>query len=123
MEQQPKEIKMIEVQNTVKYLGVTLNNKRNCYSNHIRDSMVKGNKYVSILPATIATSTNRLLIGKTYWKSIALPSILFSSKVINYNKTQLDELQRIENKAWRYILHAPKYAPVAAFRSEVGAES
>ena len=79
--------------------------------------MVKGNKYVSILPATIATSTNRLLIDKTYWKSIALPSMLFGSEVINYNKTQLDELQRIENKAWRYILHAPKYAPVATFRS------
>ena len=37
--------------------------------------MNKARRYANLMPAVIAKSCNKLLIGKTYWKSAALPAI------------------------------------------------
>ena len=63
---------------------------------------------------------NRLLIGKTYWKSIALPSILYGVNVINLSEDDIKDLQVIENDVYRTILNAPGYAPNTTLRSEIG---
>ena len=64
-----------------------------------------------------------MLIGKTYWKNIILPKILYGSGVINYTKADIETIQQTENKAYRYIFQAPKHTLVAALRGEVGASS
>ena len=43
--------------------------------------MNKARRYANLMPAVIAKSCNKLLIGKTYWKSAALPAILHDSEV------------------------------------------
>ena len=68
-----------------------------------------------------ARSCNRLLIGKVFWKGVALPSLLHSMEAIFLTKAELSKLQIIENKVYRIILRAPRYTPNSALRSEVGA--
>ena len=71
----------------------------------------------------ISKSCNKLLIGKTYWKSCVLPAILFGTSLINMTEKDIEELQKIENCVYRHILGAPSYAPVCTLRGEVGASS
>ena len=66
--------------------------------------------------SVINKSCNKLLMGKAYWKNIALPSILYGSNVINMTVSEIEEIQRIENSVGRQILGAPKYAPVCTLR-------
>merc|ERR1711874_560133 len=40
---------------------------------------------------------NKVLIGKTFWKGVALPSILMGNQVVNFTKTQIEGLQVTEN--------------------------
>lgn len=68
----------------------------------------------------IARSCNKLMIGKTFWKSVALPSILYGTKVINLTEDEINKLRRIENSVWRQILGAPGYAPICTLRGEIG---
>ena len=68
------------------YFGVTLQNKRDCYKLHIIESMNKAKKYSNLMPAVIARGCNKLLIGKTYWKRAALPSILHGTEVVFLSK-------------------------------------
>ena len=73
--------------------------------------------------SVVHKSCNRTLIGKTYWKSVILPSVLFSSSVIVWREGELDELQRSENSVWRFVMQAPGYTPITALRGEVGASN
>ena len=68
----------------------------------------------------IERSCNKILVGKTYWEMVIIPSLLFASAVINWNKTELDTLQRSEDGVWRKILGAPGYTPLVAMRGDLG---
>ena len=99
---------------------MTLQNKRDCYKLHRIESMNKATKYSNLMPAVIAKSCNKLLIGKTYWKSAALPSILHGTEVIFLSKKYIADLQTVENKALRYTVNARKSTAISALRGEIG---
>ena len=88
---------------------MTLQNKRDCYKLHRIESMNKAKKYSNLMPAVIAKICNKLLIGKTYWKSAALPSILHGTE-----KNYIADLQTVENKALRYTVNARKATAISA---------
>ena len=73
------------------------------------------------MPSVIAKSCNKLLVGKTYWESAALPSILHGSEVIYYSEAEIKRLQIEENKAYRYIVNARKSIAISALRGEIRA--
>ena len=61
-----------------------------------------------------------MLIGKTYWKNIVIPSILQSIGVIPYTNTEINELQKIENGVYRKILGGRQNSPICVLRGEIG---
>merc|ERR1711888_40940 len=61
-----------------------------------------------------------ILIGKTFWKGVALPSILMGNQVVNLNLTQERELQTIENGVYRKILGGGP-AVLETMRGDIGA--
>ena len=65
-------------------------------------------------------SCNIILIGKTYWKSAALPAILHGSEAIYISNTYLANLQKEENKALRYIVNDRRKTAISALRGEFG---
>ena len=52
---------------------------------------------------------------------MAIPSILFGRAVVTTCKNNIEKIQRIENKVWRYLLGIGGYAAVEALRGEIGA--
>ena len=118
---QPEEIKEIKVTNKIKYLGVWINNSKNMFKEHKKETLKKAEKLANITYPIIGKSCNKVMIGKTFWKCICLPGILFASAIIPYNKTEIAKLQRTENKVFRQILGAPKYTPICTLRGEIGA--
>ena len=101
-------IEDIPVTKKINYLGITI-----CYKLQKLESLEKAKKNANIMPAVIAKSW---IIGKTYWKSAALPSILHGSEVIYYNEAEIKKLQIEENKAFRYIVNARKCTAISALR-------
>ena len=71
----------------------------------------------NMMLSIINRSTNKLLIGKTYWKNVILPEILYGLDNIVYNKKEIEQLQNSENQAYRLILTAPRYTDVEILRS------
>ena len=61
------------------------------------------------------------MIGKSYWKGLCLPAILYAAEVVEYTDTEIKKLQIIENTVFRTILGARKFTPVSTLRGEVGA--
>ena len=88
-------IEYISVTNKINYLGITIQNKKDCYKIQKLESLEKAKKSANIMLAVIAKSCNKLIIGKTYWKRAALPSILHGSEVIYYNEA---EIKKVTNK-------------------------
>ena len=66
-------------------------------------------------------SCNKLMIGKCYWKCVALPSFLHGASILSLTETEIKKLQVCENGVFRQILGAPRYSPVCTLRGEVGA--
>ena len=62
-----------------------------------------------------------VIVERATWKMMAIPSILFGRAVITTSKTNIEKLQRVENKVWRYLLGIGGYATVEALRGEIGA--
>ena len=47
--------------------------------------------------SVIEQSCNKLLIGKTLWKSLVLLSVMYGTNIINLTEDNISELQKIEN--------------------------
>ena len=71
----------------------------------------------------LSQSCNKILIGKTFWKDICLPAILYVSGILGYTKIEIEELQRIENSVYRQIMGAPRYAQIPTLRGEIGSST
>ena len=113
-------INNIKVVNSIKYLGITINEGRNCFKDQKKEKIMSAKQYANMMMTVIARSSNKLMIGKTYWKNVILPEVLYGAEVITYNKTEIADLQKAENQAYRQILGAPRFSPVCTLRAEVG---
>merc|ERR1712121_480659 len=71
--------------------------------------------------ALIEKCCNKILIGKTFWKGVALPSILMENQVANLNLVQVNELQIIENGVYRKKLGAAHGTVLETIRGDIGA--
>lgn len=123
MKDQIDDIEGIKVVDDIKYLGIKINAGRLMFRKHKKEMMEKAQKLANTTYSVIAKSCNKLMIGKTYWKSLALPSFLYGSSLINMTEKEIENLQVIENKVYRHILGAPGYTAVATLRGEIGASS
>ena len=123
MKEQPEHIEGIKVVDRIKYLGTEIDNKRNYLKIQRIKIIEKARKLANMTYAVIEKSCNKLLIGKTYWKSVALSAILYGINVINLTEDDIKSLHTIENSVYRAILGAPDYAyaPNSTLRSEIGA--
>ena len=119
----PSQIEGIQMVNQIKYLGFVVINKKNCLSDHKNNNLMKAKKMTNILHSIVARSYLRIKMGKTYWKGLAMPIFLYGAEVVNYNQSDLKELQKVDNKAYRTILQAPNYTAVEGLRGDIGASS
>ncbi|CAL4081846.1 unnamed protein product [Meganyctiphanes norvegica] len=115
-----KEIAGIKVTNNITYLGLEMNNTINMFRNQKINTSEKARKLANITYSVISRSCNKILIGKTFWKCVVVPSLLHGIEVINYTNTEINKLQIIENSVYRKILGARPNSAKEALRSEIG---
>ena len=121
MKEQPDELMGIQVVQSIKYLRIEIDNKRNYFKTQREKIIQKARKMANLTHCVIEKSYNKLLIGKTYWKSIALPTILYGTYIVNLTTEEnIKALQRIENSVYRTILGAARYTANATLRGEIG---
>ena len=116
-------IRGMDIVEEVKYLGVTVSNKKDVFKVHREKVIIKARRMTNMTYAVIHKSCNRVLIGKTYWKNVVMPGLLYGSSVFCWNVSELDRLQKCENAVWRCVLGAPSYAPLVTLQGEVGSSS
>ena len=120
LEDIPEEIEGIKTVKEIRYLGITIENKRNMFSKQKKQMIEKAQKLANMTYAIISKSCNKLMIGKTFWKNVALPAVLHGAAVLDINENEIQKLQTIENGVYRKILGAFKGTAVAALKGEVG---
>ena len=94
MKEKPQEIAGIKVNDKLKYLGITINDNRNFFKEQKKIMLEKALRMANMTYSIIARSCSRLLIGKTYWKSIALPTILYGANLIHFTKQEIENCYR-----------------------------
>ena len=92
MKDPPTDIEGIEVTDSVKYLGTKIANKRNCFQEHKKQIFKKAYKFINQTASIAARSCNRLMVGKVFWKGVALPSLLHSMEAIYLTKAEINKL-------------------------------
>ena len=116
-----KEIEGIEVVRSMKYLGVEINDTDDIFKIQKIKMQEKAETIAKNTYSVIEKCCNKVLIGKTFWKGVALPSILMGNQVTNLNKTQIKELQTIENGVYRKILGGVPGTVLETVRGDIGA--
>ena len=111
----------IKITNEIKYLGVRISNSRKIFTKQKTDMISKAQRLANCTYSVIAKSVNKVLIGKTFWKHVALPSVLHGMPIVELTKTDLAKLQRIENGVYRRILGGQRYTPICTLRGDIGA--
>ena len=81
---------------------------------------VKAKRLGNMTHSVICKSVNKLLMGKTYWKNVVLPSLLQSSEVMPFTNKEIQDIQVIENGVLGKILGARKGTPISVLRGEIG---
>ena len=118
-----KTVRGIQEFDKIKYLGITIDNSRQCFTTHVGNSYNGARKMLAVLYSILGTCCNRLLIGKTFWKGLALSNFMYGSDVVVYGSNGLGKLQSFDNQAYRYILGLPRNTAACGIRSEIGASS
>ena len=118
-----EEINEIKVENSTKYLGIMIENSRMCFNLQKKKLYESGLKFVNMIYSILGKCCNRMLIGKTYWKGLVLPNILYGTDVIGMRSEDISKLQTLDNMAYRFILKVPKYTAIEFLRGEVGASA
>ena len=81
--QEVREIGGIPVGEQTKYLGVQIVIKKEMFAEQKKTCNSQGTETGKYdLYGITSRSCNKLMIGKTYWKSVALPSILYGTNVV-----------------------------------------
>ena len=76
MKMKPEEIEVLKVVDNIKYLRLKIDDKRNMFKTQKSEMTAKAQNLANLTYSLIEKSCNKIMIGKTYWKSVAIPSIL-----------------------------------------------
>ena len=114
------EIEGIQIKPGMKYLGIWFEDTKDIFKNHKENKIRLAERLANNTHSVLMRSCNRLIVGKAYWKNVALPAIIYGSGVIIWNKKEQEKLQVIQNKVCRKMLNAPRWATNSATRGEIG---
>ena len=92
--EQHEHLRNIKVVQIMKYIGMEINNKRNNFKTQRGKIVDNARNIANITYSVIEKRCNKLLIGKTFWKSIALPSLLYGTNIISLSD---DNIKNTEN--------------------------
>ena len=99
-----KEIEGIPVAEETKYLGVKIINKKDIFRDQRKNILKKAQRMANVTNGVISKCCNKVMIGKTFWKNLALPGILYGANIMTLTDTEVTKLQIIENGVYPWSL-------------------
>ena len=75
-----------------------IENQRNMYKAQKRHMIEKAQRMANMTYGMVARSCNKLMIGKVFWKSLALPSILYGANAFIITDVEMEKLEK--NRKW-----------------------
>ena len=120
MVEQPEEISGMEVVRNMKYLGVEICAQRDLFCKQRDRIVLQTGKMANMSYSVMMKSCHKILIGKAYWKTMVLPSVLYGAELVTFRESDLNTMQIAENRVLRCMMQGPSYAPIAAMQGEVG---
>ena len=73
----------------MKYLGIKIKDTDDIFINQKKIVQKKAGTIAKNTYSVIEKCCNKVLIGKTFWKGVARPSILMGNQAVNLNKIQI----------------------------------
>ena len=73
----------------LRYQWVTVVNKQNCFLQYKKEKIMQARKMANLTYSIIACSCSKILIGKTYWKSVVLPGVLYGASVLTWTRKEI----------------------------------
>ena len=93
------------------------------FKTHKKDLIKKAEIQSYQAEGIIGQSVNRLLIGKTFWKSIATPQFLQNIGIIPFTDKEIQKFQVIENTVFRKLTGGRAMTPIVTLRGDIGASA
>ena len=69
--------------NELKYSGVIINNTSGCFRRHKEEKIKQARRMANMTYSVVHRSCNKLMIGKTHWKSVVMPAVHVDGLVIS----------------------------------------
>ena len=111
-----------KIEKEAKYLGIQVGGRgRDIFNAENKLWIQKAKNKANGLIGQIKKSCDLITVGKAIWKLMAVPAILYGRAVVTTRKTNINNLQRIENRVWRCLLGIGGYATVETLRGEINA--
>ena len=100
------------------YLGVKIGSTGvNRHREHVKN---KAKKLAGLTYTASMRKRNKYEVIRELWKGVAVPACMYGAEIINYRKSDMEDLERTQNKVARLALGAPKYTAVEGLRGELG---
>ena len=96
-----EKISNIEEAEELKYLGLIVQAKSKMFEGQKKEIMKENQRIGHDDKLCHRKSCHRVMTGKTYWKGVVLPKVLYGAEVIDVKGEEIDKLQKTENTAMR----------------------
>ena len=83
-----EEVVGIRVSNTIRYLGADMGDSRLCFREYKKGKIQLAERMTNLTYSMKLKSCGKLLIGKTYWKSLVQPRVLSAAAVVVWTKKE-----------------------------------
>ena len=84
------------------------------------DRILKANQWYGRLGAAVKFRSNRYEVTRGLWKNVALPSIMYAMNVIHWYKSEMNQIENVQNRVGRLGLGANRYVVQEAIRGDMG---
>lgn len=112
----------IRVKKEINYLGISIDKKGDMGQN-VEKRILMGRRMVGYIAYVIRGESSRVELGKTIWKSVVVPAIMYGLAAIRVNGRQMEELEREQGRMYRCILGLPKRVAKEFLEAEIGSSS
>ena len=110
-----------KIEKETKYLGIQMGGKGNIFAAENKLWIQKAEKKAAELIREVRKSCDIVIVGKAIWKMKHIPAILYGRTVVPTSDTNIEKLQRMDNKVWKFLLSIGGYSMVEALRGKIGA--
>ena len=104
----------------IKYLGVNIEDKSDIFGRYVKDKISKSLKYKFWVGRLLSGKIYKAALGKVFWKSAVLPSILHGAQACTWKENQIKQVDTLQTGIMKSLLNLPVRTAGCYVRGEIG---